>query len=70
MFTDDKNDCIKNWAIAGTILFSIALAVTVYFISMILTTDSTELLTNKYKYIIESVKVLGLFSRLTHTRIA
>jgi uncharacterized protein YjbI with pentapeptide repeats len=61
MSTDDKNDFIKIWAIAGTILFSIALAVTVYFISMILTTDSTELLTNKYKYIIESVKVLGLF---------
>ncbi|MFM6310420.1 MAG: pentapeptide repeat-containing protein, partial [Dolichospermum sp.] len=42
-------------------LFFIAVAVTVYFISMILTTDSTELLTNKYKYIIESFKVLGLF---------
>ena len=62
MFTDDKNDFIKNWAIAGTIfLFLIAVAVTIYFILMILTTDSTELLTNKYKYIIESVKVLGLF---------
>jgi uncharacterized protein YjbI with pentapeptide repeats len=62
MFTDDKNDFIKNWAIAVTIfLFLIAVAVTVYFISMILTTDSTELLTNKYKYVIETVKVLGLF---------
>ena len=62
MFTDDENDCIKNWAIAGTIFSSfIAVAVTVYFISMILTTDSTELLTNKYKYVIETVKVLGLF---------
>ena len=62
MFTDDKNDCIKNWAIAVTIfLFSIAVAVTIYFISMILITDSTELLTNKYKYVIETVKVLGLF---------
>jgi uncharacterized protein YjbI with pentapeptide repeats len=62
MSIDDENDCIKNWAIAGTIfLFLIAVAVTIYFISMILTTDSTELLTNKYKYIIESVKVLGLF---------
>ena len=62
MFTDDKNDFIKNWAICGTIfLFSIAVAVTIYFISMILITDSTELLTNKYKYVIETVKVLGLF---------
>jgi len=62
MFTDDKNDFIKNWAIAVTIfLFSIAVALAIYFISMILTTDSTELLTNKYKYVIETVKVLGLF---------
>ena len=62
MFTDDKNDFIKNWAIAGTIfLFFIAVAVTIYFISMILTTDSTELLKNKYEYIVESLKVLGLF---------
>jgi uncharacterized protein YjbI with pentapeptide repeats len=62
MFTDDKNDFIKNWAIAGTIfLFLIAVAVTIYFISMILTTDSTELLKNKYEYIVESLKVLGLF---------
>jgi uncharacterized protein YjbI with pentapeptide repeats len=62
MFTDDKNDFIKNWAIAGTIfLFSIAVAVTIYFISMILTTDRTELLKNEYEYIVESVKVLGLF---------
>jgi uncharacterized protein YjbI with pentapeptide repeats len=62
MFTDDKNDFIKNWAICGTIfLFSIAVALAIYFISMILTTDSTELLTNKYKYVIETVKVLGLF---------
>ena len=52
MSIDDKNDFIKNWAIAVTIfLFSIALAVTVYFISMILTTDRTELLKNKYEYI-------------------
>jgi hypothetical protein len=62
MFTDDKNDFIKNWAIAGTIfLFSIAVAVTIYFISMILITDRTELLKNKYEYIVESLKVLGLF---------
>jgi uncharacterized protein YjbI with pentapeptide repeats len=62
MFTDDKNDFIKNWAIAGTIfLFSIAVAVTIYFISMILTTDRTELLKNEYEYIVESLKVLGLF---------
>jgi uncharacterized protein YjbI with pentapeptide repeats len=62
MFTDDKNDCIKNWAIAGTIfLFFIAVAVTVYFISMILTTDKEDLLRNKYEYIVESLKVLGLF---------
>ncbi|MEA5530738.1 pentapeptide repeat-containing protein [Dolichospermum sp. UHCC 0684] len=62
MFTDDENDCIKNWAIAVTIfLFSIAVAVTIYFISMILTTDRTELLKNKYEYIVESLKVLGLF---------
>ena len=62
MSIDDKNDFIKNWAIAVTIfLFSIALAVTVYFISMILTTDRTELLKNKYEYIVESLKVLGLF---------
>ncbi|MEI6369994.1 MAG: pentapeptide repeat-containing protein [Nostocales cyanobacterium ELA608] len=62
MFTDDKNDFIKNWAIAGTIfLFLIAVAVTIYFISKILTTDSTELLKNKYEYIVESLKVLGLF---------
>jgi uncharacterized protein YjbI with pentapeptide repeats len=62
MFTDDENDCIKNWAIAVTIfLFLIALAVTVYFILMILTTDRTELLKNKYEYIVESLKVLGLF---------
>jgi len=46
----------------GTIfLFSIAVAVTIYFISMILTTDSTELLKNEYEYIVESLKVLGLF---------
>ena len=62
MFTDDKNDFIKNWAIRGTIFSSlIAVALAIYFISMILTTDSTELLTNKYKYVIETVKVLGLF---------
>jgi uncharacterized protein YjbI with pentapeptide repeats len=62
MFTDDKNDFIKNWAIPVTIfLFSIAVAVTIYFISMILTTDRTELLKNKYEYIVESLKVLGLF---------
>lgn len=62
MFTDDENDCIKNWAIRGTIfLFLIAVAVTIYFISMILTTDRTELLKNKYEYIVESLKVLGLF---------
>jgi uncharacterized protein YjbI with pentapeptide repeats len=62
MSIDDENDCIKNWAIAGTIfLFLIAVAVTVYFISMILTTDRTELLKNKYEYIVESLKVLGLF---------
>ncbi|MFM8007220.1 MAG: hypothetical protein ACKO86_20270, partial [Dolichospermum sp.] len=62
MFTDDEKDFIKNWVIFEAIfLFFIAVAVTVYFISMILTTDSTELLTNKYKYIIESFKVLGLF---------
>ena len=62
MFTDDKNDFIKNWAIAGTIfLFFIAVAVTVYFISMILTTDKEDLLKNKYEYIVESLKVLGLF---------
>jgi sarcosine oxidase gamma subunit len=62
MFTDDKNDFIKNWAIAGTIfLFLIAVAVTVYFISMILTTDKEDLLKNKYEYIVESLKVLGLF---------
>jgi hypothetical protein len=62
MFTDDENDCIKNWAIAVTIfLFLIALAVTVYFISMILTTDKKDFSKDKYKYIIESLKVLGLF---------
>jgi uncharacterized protein YjbI with pentapeptide repeats len=62
MFTDDKNDFIKNWAIAVIIFSSlIAVAVTIYFISMILTTDSTELLKNKYEYIVESLKVLGLF---------
>jgi uncharacterized protein YjbI with pentapeptide repeats len=62
MFTDDKNDFIKNWAIAVTIfLFLIAVAVTGYFISMILITDRTELLKNKYEYIVESLKVLGLF---------
>ena len=62
MFTDDKNDFIKNWAIAGTIfLFLIAVAVTVYFISMILITDKEDLLKNKYEYIVESLKVLGLF---------
>jgi len=62
MFTDDKNDFIKNWAIAVTIfLFLIALAVTVYFISMILTTDKKDFSEDKYKYIIESLKVLGLF---------
>ena len=62
MFTDDKNDFIKNWAIAVTIfLFLIAVAVTIYFISMILTTDRTELLKNEYEYIVESLKVLGLF---------
>jgi hypothetical protein len=62
MFTDDKNDFIKNWAIAVTIfLFLIAVAVTVYFISMILITDKKDLLENKYEYIIESLKVLGLF---------
>ena len=62
MFTDDKNDFIKNWAIAVTIfLFLIALAVTVYFISMILTTDKKDFSEDKYKYIIKSLKVLGLF---------
>jgi len=62
MFTDDKNDFIKNWAIAGTIfLFLIAVAVTGYFISMILITDKEDLLKNKYEYIVESLKVLGLF---------
>jgi hypothetical protein len=62
MSIDDKNDFIKNWAIAVTIfLFLIALAVTVYFISMILITDKEDLLKNKYEYIIESLKVLGLF---------
>ncbi|MFY7797407.1 MAG: pentapeptide repeat-containing protein [Dolichospermum sp.] len=62
MSTDDKNYFIKNWAIAGTIfLFLIAVAVTVYFISMILTTDKEDLLRNKYEYIVESLKVLGLF---------
>jgi len=62
MFTDDKNDCIKNWVIRGTIfLFLIAVAVTIYFISMILITDRTELLKNKYEYIVKSLKVLGLF---------
>ena len=62
MSTDDKNDFIKNWAIAGTIfLFLIAVAVTVYFISMILTTDKEDLLRNKYEYIVESLKVLSLF---------
>jgi hypothetical protein len=62
MSIDDENDCIKNWAITGIIfLFLIAVAVTVYFISMILTTDRTELLKNKYEYIVESLKVLGLF---------
>ncbi len=62
MFTDDENDFIKNWAIAVTIfLFLIALAVTVYFISMILTTDKKDFSEDKYKYIIESLKVLGLF---------
>ncbi|MFO0096925.1 MAG: pentapeptide repeat-containing protein, partial [Aphanizomenon sp.] len=62
MFTDDKNNFIKNWAIAVTIfLFSIAVAVTVYFISMILTTDKKDFSEDKYKYIIESLKVLGLF---------
>jgi len=62
MSIDDKNDFIKNWAIAGTIfLFLIAVAVTVYFISMILITDKKDLLENKYEYIIESLKVLGLF---------
>ena len=62
MFTNDKNDFIKNWAIAVTIfLFLIAVAVTVYFISMILTTDKKDFSKDKYKYIIESLKVLGLF---------
>lgn len=62
MFTDDKNDFIKDWAIAGTIfLFLIAVAVTIYFISMILITERTELLKNKYEYIIESLKILSLF---------
>ena len=62
MFTGDKNDCIKNWAIAGSIfLFLIAVAVTVYFISMILITDKKDFSEDKYKYIIESLKVLGLF---------
>ncbi len=62
MFTDDEKDLIKNWVIAGTIfLFLIAVAVTVYFISMILTTDKEDLLKNKYEYIVESLKVLGLF---------
>ena len=62
MFTDDENDCIKNWVITGSIfLFLIAVAVTVYFISMILITDKKDLLENKYEYIIESLKVLGLF---------
>lgn len=62
MSIDDKNDFIKNWAITVTIfLFLIALAVTVYFISMILTTDKKDFSEDKYKYIIESLKVLGLF---------
>ena len=62
MSIDDKNDFIKNWAIAGTIfLFLIAVAVTVYFISMILITDKEDLLKNKYEYIVESLKILGLF---------
>ena len=62
MFTDDKNDFIKNWAIFGAIfLLLIAVAVTVYFISMILITDRKELLKDKYKYIIESLNLLGLF---------
>ena len=54
MFTDDKNDFIKNWAITGSIfLFLIAVAVTVYFISMILITDKKDFSEDKYKYIIE-----------------
>ncbi|MBD2391466.1 pentapeptide repeat-containing protein [Aphanizomenon flos-aquae FACHB-1416] len=62
MFTDDKNDFIKNWAIRGTIFSSlIAVAVAIYSISMILTTDKEDLLRNKYEYIVESLKVLGLF---------
>jgi uncharacterized protein YjbI with pentapeptide repeats len=62
MSIDDENDCIKNWAIAGTIfLFLIAVAVTIYLISMILITERKDLLKNKYEYIVESLKVLGLF---------
>ena len=62
MFTDDKNYFIKNWAIRGTIFSSlIAVALAIYFISMILITNRTELLKNKYEYIVESLKVLGLF---------
>jgi len=62
MSIDDENDCIKNWAIAGTIfLFLIAVAVTIYLISMILITERKDLLKNKYEYIVESLKILGLF---------
>ena len=62
MFTDDKNDCIKNWVIFGAIfLLSIAVAVTIYFISMILITDRKELLKDKYEYIVASLNLLGLF---------
>ena len=62
MFTDDEKDLIKNWVIFGAIfLLLIAVAVTVYFISMILITDRKELLKDKYKYIIESLNLLGLF---------
>ncbi|MBD2443534.1 pentapeptide repeat-containing protein [Dolichospermum sp. FACHB-1091] len=62
MFTDDEKDLIKNWVIFGAIfLLLIAVAVTVYFISMILITDRKELLKDKYEYIVESLNLLGLF---------
>jgi len=62
MFNDDKNDIKRNWFIAiGVFTGIIFLAVVIYPISIILTTQQwTELLEKKYEYVIKVLTTAGL----------
>jgi len=62
MFNDDIKDIQKNRLIAAVVsILSIPILVVIYLIAIILTTERTVLLKEKYEYVVEILKTAGLF---------